>query len=39
MLAGMDDLLNVLQALRSVWPQLLGISLFACVGMTLIAWG
>ena len=34
---GMNDLLNALQALRPVWPQLLGMSLFACVGMALIA--
>ena len=35
--AGMNDLLNTLQALRPVWPQLLGMSLFACMGMALIA--
>ena len=35
--AGMNDLLNTLQALRPVWPQLLGMSLFACVGIALIA--
>jgi hypothetical protein len=35
--ACMNDLLNTLQALRPVWPQLLGMSLFACVGMALIA--
>ena len=35
--AGMNDLLNTLQGLRPVWPQLLGMSLFACVGIALIA--
>ena len=35
--AGMNDLLNALQALPPVWPQLLGMSLFACLGVALIA--
>ena len=32
-------LLEALQALRPLWLPLLGLSLAACVGMALIAWG
>jgi hypothetical protein len=34
-----DDLLDALQALRPLWLPLLVLSLAACVGMALIAWG
>jgi hypothetical protein len=37
--AGMDDLLDALQALRPLWLPLLGLSLISCVGVALIAWG
>jgi hypothetical protein len=35
----MDDLLEALRTLRPLWLPLLGLSLAACVGMALIAWG